>query len=258
MADYAANEIKSHKSWRGPHFVSGIYPVSANILHGLVVSALPDGRKADEPLADGCSPNGGTDTNGPTAVLKSVSKIKHVDHSHGERKTFPNRVTFIVFHTFSAHQPFVLCGAVERDKRQDDRSLFYIGLVLRICSIIAVLSKFEPPGTAEHDIDDSCVSDDGGDPLSTVEGCKASDEDASPHEDLSEIIRASNDPKDAAVHKAVGIRFLSCIFLKIRRGLKNQAANADDAADENERAHFTDVEKGNRNPDREFCTHGHL
>ena len=39
--------------------------------------ALPSGRKAREPLADGISPNMGTDLNGPTSVLKSVGKVNN-------------------------------------------------------------------------------------------------------------------------------------------------------------------------------------
>jgi formate C-acetyltransferase len=39
------------------------------------VKATPDGRKAGKPLAEGSSPSSGTDLLGPTAVLKSVSKL---------------------------------------------------------------------------------------------------------------------------------------------------------------------------------------
>jgi pyruvate formate-lyase/glycerol dehydratase family glycyl radical enzyme len=83
MMDFVAAEISSHPSWRGPGCISGIYPVSAHIPHGLVVGALPYGRKAGLPLADGCSPKAGTDHMGPTAVLKSVSKINHEAHKSG-------------------------------------------------------------------------------------------------------------------------------------------------------------------------------
>ena len=48
-----------------------------------MVGALPYGRHAGEPLADGVSPNHGTDKEGPTAVLKSVSKINHEQHTSG-------------------------------------------------------------------------------------------------------------------------------------------------------------------------------
>lgn len=83
MTDYAYSVISECKSWRGPHFISGLYPVSSHVPHGLVVGALPYGRLATKALADGCSPNGGTDHDGPTAVLKSVSKINHEVHTSG-------------------------------------------------------------------------------------------------------------------------------------------------------------------------------
>lgn len=83
MTDFAYDTISSCKSWRGPQFISGLYPVSSHVPHGLVVSALPYGRLAGKALADGCSPNGGTDHDGPTAVLKSVSNINHEVHTSG-------------------------------------------------------------------------------------------------------------------------------------------------------------------------------
>ena len=83
MTDYAYEVISGCKSWRGPHFISGLYPVSSHVPHGLVVGALPYGRLSGKALADGCSPNGGTDHDGPTAVLKSVSKVNHEVHTSG-------------------------------------------------------------------------------------------------------------------------------------------------------------------------------
>jgi formate C-acetyltransferase len=83
MTDFAFNEISGYTSFRGPKFISGLYPVASHVPHGLVVSALPYGRLAGTPLADGCSPKGGTDRSGPTAVLKSVSKINHDAHVAG-------------------------------------------------------------------------------------------------------------------------------------------------------------------------------
>lgn len=83
MTDHAYAEISKYKSYRGGRFISGLYPLSSNVPHGLVVGALPYGRKAGKALADGCSPNGGTDRKGPTAVLQSVSKINHEVHVAG-------------------------------------------------------------------------------------------------------------------------------------------------------------------------------
>ena len=53
-----------------------MYTVSAHVPMGENVGATPDGRYAKEPLADGgMSPVYGRDIKGPTAVLKSVSKL---------------------------------------------------------------------------------------------------------------------------------------------------------------------------------------
>jgi formate C-acetyltransferase len=43
-----------------------------------MVGATADGRKAQEPLSEGVSPVQGADRKGPTAVIKSVSKIDHI------------------------------------------------------------------------------------------------------------------------------------------------------------------------------------
>ena len=40
--------------------------------------ALPNGRKAGRPLSDGTSPAHGADTNGPTAVVRSLGKLDQV------------------------------------------------------------------------------------------------------------------------------------------------------------------------------------
>lgn len=76
MFTFIADEIESYRSKFGT-MTPGILPVSGNTPFGLEVGALPYGRNAWKPLADGVSPNGGTDVNGPGAVLKSVSRLPH-------------------------------------------------------------------------------------------------------------------------------------------------------------------------------------
>ena len=53
----------------------GTSSISANVGQGMGTMATPDGRRARQPLAEGCSPAHGMDKNGPTAVFKSVSKL---------------------------------------------------------------------------------------------------------------------------------------------------------------------------------------
>ncbi len=69
---------KNTRFGRGPiggGYYAGTSSISANVPQGSTVGAMPDGRKAREPLAEGCSPSHGTDVNGPTAVYKSVAKL---------------------------------------------------------------------------------------------------------------------------------------------------------------------------------------
>lgn len=54
-----------------------MFSLSSNLPLGWSTAATPDGRHSKEPLADGVSPTHGTDVKGPSAVLKSVSKLDH-------------------------------------------------------------------------------------------------------------------------------------------------------------------------------------
>lgn len=76
-----AKEIVKYKNTRfgrgpiGGNYYLSTSAISSNVPMGAVVGATPDGRKAWMPTAEGASPAQGTDKKGPTAVLKSVSKL---------------------------------------------------------------------------------------------------------------------------------------------------------------------------------------
>jgi formate C-acetyltransferase len=53
-------------------------PTTSHVYFGNVTGATPDGRKAWVPLSEGISPFQGVDRQGPTAVIKSASKIDHL------------------------------------------------------------------------------------------------------------------------------------------------------------------------------------
>ncbi|MBI5967803.1 MAG: glycyl radical protein [Deltaproteobacteria bacterium] len=82
MMDYAIREVTKYRGLTA-NLIAGLYPVSSHVPHGLVLGALPSGRKARAPIADGCSPQQGTDKKGPTAVIRSVDKINHEDATAG-------------------------------------------------------------------------------------------------------------------------------------------------------------------------------
>ncbi|MGD9382177.1 MAG: pyruvate formate lyase family protein, partial [Candidatus Thorarchaeota archaeon] len=62
---------------KGGEYRVNLLPTTVHIYFGQVTGATPNGRKAGKPLSDGVSPSHGADTNGPTAVIKSVAKIDH-------------------------------------------------------------------------------------------------------------------------------------------------------------------------------------
>ena len=51
---------------------------TCHVYFGKMMGATPNGRLAGKSISDGTSPSHGADTNGPSAVIKSLSKIDHV------------------------------------------------------------------------------------------------------------------------------------------------------------------------------------
>ena len=83
-AEYFKRRLGTFTNYRGGPCHTGMYTVSAHVPMGENVGASPDGRRARQPLADGgMSPVYGRDVEGPTAVLKSVSKLDKTLTSNG-------------------------------------------------------------------------------------------------------------------------------------------------------------------------------
>ena len=77
-----SDACNSHTGPRG-RYSAGLYPVTTNVTFGKQTGATPDGRNAHQPLADGISAPQQMDTNGPTAILVSVSRIKQTEYPNG-------------------------------------------------------------------------------------------------------------------------------------------------------------------------------
>jgi len=73
------SEFTKLKNLRGGYGCPGGSPIWAYIPLGKTLGALPSGRLTGEPLADAASPSAGKDLSGPTAVLKSMGKIDHME-----------------------------------------------------------------------------------------------------------------------------------------------------------------------------------
>jgi len=79
-------ETTAMKKFAGPDGsnigFAGLYTISQNVPMGKNVGATPDGRKARQPIGEGgASPYQGRDKSGPTAAMKSVTKVfSHIKH----------------------------------------------------------------------------------------------------------------------------------------------------------------------------------
>ena len=53
-------------------------PTTCHVYFGEVMMASPNGRKAHKPVSEGISPEKSADVKGPTAVIRSASKMDHL------------------------------------------------------------------------------------------------------------------------------------------------------------------------------------
>ncbi len=70
--------VDGRPNTKSGHHRINLLPTTCHVYFGSVIGAMPDGRLRGEPLSEGVSPVQGADRKGPTAVLKSASKIDHV------------------------------------------------------------------------------------------------------------------------------------------------------------------------------------
>jgi len=77
VSDFVFREFLRYAPWRGGKFIASCLMFTTYCHAGAPVGATPDGRRAGEPLADSAGAYQGRDTNGPTAMLKSVASMPH-------------------------------------------------------------------------------------------------------------------------------------------------------------------------------------
>jgi len=77
LVDGFCRQVDNHRNPRGGRFQTGLYTVEAHTHMGNLTGSLPDGRPHGLALASGLSPSQGTDLSGPTAVIKSTTKLNH-------------------------------------------------------------------------------------------------------------------------------------------------------------------------------------
>jgi formate C-acetyltransferase len=69
VADIFCDAVRRHRNPRGGPYLPGFWTMTTHVGFGRRLGALPSGRRAGAPLADGLSPVNGCDSEGPTASL---------------------------------------------------------------------------------------------------------------------------------------------------------------------------------------------
>ncbi|CEP81192.1 glycyl radical protein [Paraclostridium sordellii] len=72
------NEVTGRISPMGAQYRINMLPTTCHVYFGEVMGASANGRLSQKPLSEGISPEKGGDINGPTAVIKSCSKMDHL------------------------------------------------------------------------------------------------------------------------------------------------------------------------------------
>ncbi len=72
------SSITGRPNMKGGKYGVDMLPTTCHVYFGDVILATPNGRKAHKPVSEGISPEKSADTNGPTAVIKSCSKMDHL------------------------------------------------------------------------------------------------------------------------------------------------------------------------------------
>ena len=91
LSDYWAQRVTTmfdklvsrYSNTRGGQWMPGFYSMTCHQTFGEKTAALPSGRYAGKPLADGLAPVDGSDVLGPTASLNSVAKLDQERFANG-------------------------------------------------------------------------------------------------------------------------------------------------------------------------------
>lgn len=78
LFEFYRKSVTGRPNMKGGTYRINMLPTTCHVYFGEVMMASPNGRLAHKPVSEGISPEKGADVNGPTAVVKSASKMDHL------------------------------------------------------------------------------------------------------------------------------------------------------------------------------------
>jgi pyruvate formate-lyase/glycerol dehydratase family glycyl radical enzyme len=162
---HASDELSKYKGIGGTKHVTAAAAGTGHLALGSVVGALPDGRRAGEPLSEGgISPHQGRNVSGVTATMMSVAKLNHLKLTGGsvlnvkvnpnEVKDEPKMRKFIsLIRTFCETGGYlvqfnIVSGDILRDAQKHPDK--YRDLLIRVATYSAYFVELSP--TLQDDI----------------------------------------------------------------------------------------------------------
>lgn len=76
--EFYRDTITGRRNMKGGYYRVNMLPTTCHVYFGDVMMASANGRLAHKPVSEGISPEKGADVFGPTAVIKSASKMDHL------------------------------------------------------------------------------------------------------------------------------------------------------------------------------------
>ena len=157
--DAFSDAVTVHRNTRGGKYLAGIYSMTCNAAYGKITGALPNGRLAGQPLANGLSPSNGADRNGPTALLRSAASLDSKNWGNCinlnikfDKKTVQGQSGFnalsALFRSYLVDQKGmqvqvnILDSAILRAAMEDPSA--FPGLLVRVAGYCAYFQELDP------------------------------------------------------------------------------------------------------------------
>ena len=129
------------------------------------------------------------------------------------------------------YKELVLLYAVKRNEGQQNGNGGNELLILGITAVVLVLTELQTAGTAEHNKNNSCITNKNNDPLAEAgDSADTGNENAGPEHHLAQIVGAADNAEKSGVNKALGVELLGLVLLQVCNAFKAETKEHNSSA----------------------------